>query len=709
MRWVKTEIVLFLVTAMLCMGCQEASGRTAPELQEPVSRNSACRPVERGPIGRVETLMAAVVPKEYAHFYLSDAVIEKVEAEVGDYVREGDVLARTDNREERERKIQLEEELRQEREKYAWQKKIAEQRKAEIRLLGGKGSKKKRAVLEEDARYERELYRQRVKEIEREIRQAGRDIQEGVLRAKHSGYVTYRKDLQVSAQAEPRENVVVVADRGQRYIELVKVTADKYTYTGYKEKYIISDGKRYPVEEAAYTEKELAAARKNGCDPAVRFACPEGVKLSCGDSCLVYFSKKAAAEVLVVGNDSLHSQGAETYVFVKNSEGVEEKRMVSTGAKDEYRTEIKEGLREGELVCYSSGAALPVGYDTHTVARTRYKVRSHSGSSRFADTSPCLVMAEREGKIVESAVYNGCRVKKGDLLYVIDTGKAKAALADLANQIRKEKESYRDTVKEMKKQAAAEMREKTGRLRTLAGKRWKYEQELAACTHRHFIQELERQYEEYKKGNDGSGRVRVRARTGGTVTNCQIRVGEEITEGTYLFGIEGKKDRRRLLVLQIPPLRPRPEVEKKFAHVGERIEFISNGKSCSGICTGYTKSVNNVYLTTEGGKTYVSRNNPESSFEHPGYYVELEGNGRLSGELSEIQTTFSAVCLKDVLTVPAGSVYEEKAGKGESVWYVWRVVQGQLVKQYVELDRELANGVEQVVFSGLEPGDVVAA
>ena len=145
---------------------------------------------------------------------------------------------------------------------------------------------------------------------------------------------------------------------------------------------------------------------------------------------------------------------------MKNSAGIEEKRSIKTGAKDDYRTEVTEGLREGEMVCYSSDAAIPVEYNTHTVARTRYKVRSHGGSCQLADASPQMVMAEREGKIVESAVYDGCRVKKGDLLYVIDTGKAKAALTDLANQIRKEKENYRTAAKELKKQAAAEMREK---------------------------------------------------------------------------------------------------------------------------------------------------------------------------------------------------------------------------------------------------------
>lgn len=160
----KYRILLLAVLLIFISGCQDNSGQRAPELREPVSRNSACRPVEKGRVGRVETRMASVVPAETAHFYLSDVVLEKVEAEVGDYVRKGDILARCDNRAERERKKALEEELRQEGEKHVWQEKIVEKKKAEVRLMGGKGSREKLAVLEEEARYAGELYKQQVKE-----------------------------------------------------------------------------------------------------------------------------------------------------------------------------------------------------------------------------------------------------------------------------------------------------------------------------------------------------------------------------------------------------------------------------------------------------------------------------------------------------------------------------------------------------------------
>lgn len=708
MRWRRKTGVVFLVMALLVTGCMEQAGQQAPELQEPVSRNSACRPVEMGKIGKVEVLLATVVSKEYGHFYQSDVTVEDIKVEVGDHVRKGDILAHAGTREEKKRKKELEEELVQEQKKFVWQEKITEQRKEEIRLAGEKGAKKQLVLLKEDARYERELYEQRVKELEEGIEEEEKKIQAGLLRAKQDGYMTYRKDLAVAAGAAACENVVVIADRKQQVLEVTDQTIDKYGYSGYEVKYIISGGKQIAVKEISYTEKEMMAARKSKSYPPVRFTCQGDVELSAGDSCLIYFLEKRASEVLVVGNDSIHTQGKEQYVYVRNEEGKEEKRLVETGRKDDYRTEIKSGLKEGELVCYTSSAVLPSDHGNYTAERTEYEVRSRTGSCRFADASSYVVTSELEGMVVENTVADGDKIKKGKLLYVIDTGKTKAVLTELSNQILGERDSYRDTVRERKKQAAAELKGKKGKYREAVKKRLQYEKELAAYIHTCTLRQLERQYKEYKEGNAGDGKVRVYAKHNGKAANCQIKVGEKIVAGTYLFSLE-RQDKKRFLILQIPPLKPQPKVEKRTANVGERITFVVSDKKYSGTCTGYTVSSENenrVYLSTEKGKGYLSKN-MASSFMDPGYYVELDKE-QTPGQLPEV-ATYAAVHLKEVLTVPVSCVHEEVIGEGRSDWYVWRVVKDQLVKQYVTLNEELNNGVDQVIFSGLEPGDVIAA
>lgn len=691
-----------LAVSFFLTGCGGAASHAEPELQEPVSRSSTYQPVEEGTIGETEALMATVMAKEYAHFYESDVVIEKILVEAGTYVKKGDVLARADTREAQSEKEKLEEELAQEQKTFSLKEKISAENIRNVRAAGGKSVRKETALLKEDARYERQLYEQRVSDLKKAIKEEQKKIDQGTLRARHAGYVCFRKNLAEGAAAVSYENIVVVADRKDLYLELAGQTTGEYKYKKYKVKYIYSKGKRYSVKEMPYRKSELALADRTNQYPAVRLGCPSGAGLSAGDTCLVYFRKKEEQKVLVVSNDCLHTQGEDYFVYVKNDKGEEEKRTVTVGGKDDYRTEIRSGLKKGEMVSYSSTAALPVDYNTYTVKRTDFEVRSKTGSCQPADASPYVQLAEKEGFIVKSEVSEGDKVKKGDLICVVDTGITKASLTELSVQIQKEKESFRESIK---------------------GMQGKYEKELAEYTHNCNMKQLQKQYAEASEGNDGTGKVKIYAEYSGTIADCQIRTGEQISAGNPLLTIR-RSDKARLLVFQIPSdpqkmsdLEKRlGDVKKKLANVGETITFTQEGKEYKGICTGYAVYKepssaeivpDRTYLTTKGGKSYFSENQA-SGFKYPGYYVELEQK-ELLGKLSDIpEVTYAWVALKDVLTVPAEWVHEDNSDGTESSYYVWRVAEGELIKQYVTIAPELNDGTEQIIFSGLEAGDIIA-
>lgn len=702
MRQREKYLAAILAASLFLTSCGGAAGQSGPELQEPVSRNSTYQPVEVGSIGQTEALMATVMPKEYAHFYKSDVIIEEILVEVGTYVKKGDILARADTREARSQKEELEEELAQEKRSFSLKEKIGDEKLKEVRAAGGKSARKEAALLKEDARYERQLYEQRVSDLRKAIKAEEKKISQGLLRARHAGYVSFRKNLAKGVSASSDENIVVVADRKDLYLELVGKTTGDYKYKKYKIKYIYSKGKRYSVKEIPYRQSEMALAERTEQYPAARLTCPAGTDLSAGDTCLVYFRKKEEQKVLVVSNDCLHTQGGEYFVYVRNDKGEEEKRIVKVGSKDDYRTEIRSGLEKGELVSYSSSAALPVNYNTQTVKRSDFEIRSKTGSCQSADASPYVQLAKKEGLIVKSAVSDGDKVKKGDLICVVDTGVTKASLTELSLQIQKEKDSFRETMK---------------------GLKGKYEKELAEYTHNCTMKQLQKQYAEASEGNDGTGKVKIYAEDSGTAAACQITTGEQISVGTPLLVIQ-RNDKMRLLVFQIPPeagkmseLEARlGDMKKQLANTGEAITFTLKGKKYKGICTGYavygdpSSSVripDRTYVATEGGKSYFSSNQP-SGFKHPGYYVELENKGVLK-KLSDIpEVTYAWVSLKDVLTVPAEWVHEDNSAGEESSYYVWRVAEGELVRQYVTLATELNDGADQVIYSGLEAGDIIA-
>ena len=45
----------------------------------------------------------------------------------------------------------------------------------------------------------------------------------------------------------------------------------------------------------------------------------------------------------MVGNESLHTQGEDYYVYVRGDGGEQEKRIVTIGERDEHLTEIRSG------------------------------------------------------------------------------------------------------------------------------------------------------------------------------------------------------------------------------------------------------------------------------------------------------------------------------------------------------------------------------
>lgn len=700
MRQREKYLAAILAVSLFLTSCGGAAGQSGPELQEPVSRNSTYQPVETGSIGQTEALMATVMPKEYAHFYKSDVIIEEIAVEVGAYVKKGDILARADTREARLQKEELEGELAQEKKTFSLKEKISGEKLKEVREAGGRSVRKETALLKEDARYERQLYEQRVSDLGKAIKAEEKKISQGLLRARHAGYVTFRKNLAQGVAATSDENIIVVADRKDLYLEPAGQRVGDFKYKKYKVKYIYSNGKRYSVKEIPYRQSEMALAERTGQYPAVRLTCPAGAGLSAGDTCLVYFRKKEEQKVLVVSNDCLHTQGEEYFVYVKNERGEEEKRIVTVGSKDDYRTEIRSGLKKGELVSYSSSAALPVNYNTQTVTWSDFEIRSKTGSCRSADASPYVQLAKKEGLIVKGAVSDGDKVKKGDLICVVDTGVTKASLTELSLQIQKEKDSFRETMK---------------------GLKGKYEKELAEYTHNCTMKQLQKQYEEANEGNDGTGKVKIYAEYSGTVAACQIATGEQISVGTPLLVIQ-RNNKMRLLVFQIPPgsgkmseLEMRlGDMKKRLANTGETITFMLKGKKYKGTCTGYAvygessvRIPDRRYMTTEGGKSYFSSNQP-SGFKYPGYYAELE-NEEVLKKLSDIpEVTYAWVSLKDVLTVPAEWVHEDNRAGEESSYYVWRVAEGELVRQYVTLATELNDGTDQVIYSGLEAGDIIA-
>lgn len=459
--FVKRCITLILCVSVLCTtltGCDREEA--IPKLMEPVAIGSNYRPVAYGDVGDLLVAQGMVVPKNYCHFYNTNSNIDTILVDIGEFVEKGQVLAMADIEQAKSERDGLKEQmdgLRREREIKA---SIFEQNQKMYTLqkkeAGKKGEKEKAKefevslnTLEENNRYDKLLFSYQTGKLEEQIKSLDEVIKEGTVRARHAGYVTYIKDITASNMVQPLENIVIVSDYKDVYVELSDITVDLEQYTKCEYIYTLINGKRYTISDMVYTVQELAKAKAMQQYPKLAYRLPEGVKQEVGARIPVCFCRQDKSHVLKVGRDSLYQEGDRYFVYVKTDESDMERRDVKLGEMDTNYAEVLSGLSEGELVYYKSSAVLPAGAKEYKIELSDYSqpVVLTSGF-RTADEREYPIYARQEGVVTSVKVQETAQVKKGDLLAVVRVGEGASALKAAENEIKQLDAEHRDSTEE---------------------------------------------------------------------------------------------------------------------------------------------------------------------------------------------------------------------------------------------------------------------
>ncbi len=726
---------LFLTGVLLLGGCKGASQEEIPLLAEPVAANAAFRPVELGAIGKVDILYGTVVPMEYCCFYDAAIRIAELAVEVGDYVKKGDVIAYADINRAREQLESLNLQLENEQQNYERNEQIAglqidqiASREVPVQDVSGnilpandvsanmidvEVTEKLQAMKEtelgvaaENRLYDGMLHDYRVGKLQEAIAGQQKIISEGTLRASHSGYVIYTKNLGISTDAAAFENIAVLADPEETCIELTDKTLDKYPYGDYEVKYLRLAGKTYDVTELSYGMDAEVLAKAAKKYPNVRLSCPEASGLTIGETYPIFYREKKAEEVPVIGLDSLKGEKDAYYVYVKTEDGDRRKQAVTIGESDSYYAQVLSGLEPGEEVYYESEARMPAGYAEYTVELSDYRIENVSWTYRPAEEQVVWYDAEGEGTVTEIAVKSGDAVEAGALLYVIKSDAGKAALASVQKDINQENITYAERLEEFDDSLSKEKDETLRKILLL-------QRELEDINHMYRLNQLEKTYGDMAENNDGTGKICVYAQKSGTVTGICVKEGTAVTEGSHILSM-GHVSNDKLLVL----MKETEEMERErsyldnIAEFGENVTITIGDRVYEGTCIGMTAHKDNnldkYYISaTEDGPaiSYCT----ESGYDNPAFYVKMEDKG-FGQNKARGKVTFSYVVMEDVIVVPTALVYEEENFRNPSRtdYYVWRVVGNELVKQYVQINKAYSDVNTTVILSGVEEKDVLA-
>ncbi len=830
----KKCIAWLLAFILLLTGCT-GSKDEIPELIVPVVNNQSYRPVEYGRVGRLQIKIANVVPEEYCHFTKTPTQISEIKVDIGEHVEEGAVLAVVDIEEfqseidNKKAEITLKKNVKEYRDRIC-QEELEEQefkKKACKEADDKKGEKECETqihIIKENRRYNQLLFEHQVKMLNEEIEELNEYIEDGTIKARHSGYVSYIKDLSETSNIGSMENIVIVSDYDTLHIELEEDMSTPFYDTWmdtYDEVYTVIGGKEYAVEPYAYTNKELIAIQGAAAYPKIRFEMKGNTdKIHAGDKIPVYFASGAEKEVLKIGTDSLYHDGDQDFVYVKSGED-KERRDVKIGQMNMTDAEVISGLEEGEWVFYSSNAAIPEEYEEYTVKTEEYSPKKNDRELNYQYTfTKVYAYTQDVSALVESInLKSGAAVQKGELVCVLDTGagsakikEAENALGSLKMDYDKNQEEYKNQIKSLEKQIKQKEKQKNKKLKSKeaddegketlnkadaqesavvgraeiterrtqlpdeevkttgeqiseelpktsqepeAGEQeagtglegetgttengvsqegttekdttqekteqpdseepYAYEAEQMECQKNILVYEkgileaqyqydrllLQKEYEKVAEGNDGHGKINIYAKHSGVIGNMNIYEGKQIhpEEDSNLFQICDETSLKLII-----------DTGKDIIGVGNEVEFIyksDDQKRYMGMVRGNSAMMEKFYLSEVGEKVYVTnslseegRNKAYIVIDDQEFYDNQEG----------CNLSYTNARIQNAVVLPVDMVNSEirKKDNNTEYYYVWKVVDGVLVKQYIKTDEALMTAANVCVLDGVKEGDVLA-
>lgn len=766
---IKKLAVLGICVSFLAGGCGKMTESSIPKLEEPVALNEAYRPVEYAAIGSVQVLMATAVPRDYCNYYSANVNISQIYVEPGDTVNAGDVLAVCDVDEAKEQLQECQAALAHENETYEisaqisdtqikmWENQAAQQDNNEHNKMDTadgamddvygantdtnideyiadtdefsteqleksdrteESYSTKIETEQENQRYDKQLHEYRVQKINEQIALYQQLVDDGTLKAAHSGLVTYTKKLTEGRSAAAYENIVIVSDTDDLVLDIKDTAINEYKYSDYDKKYVIVDGEKYDVTESQYTSEVLVLSKINNRYPDVCVESREKPSLTAGQMYPVYFEKTKANQALVVGKDSIYKDGDTRYVYVKNNEGGREKRIITTGESDENYTQVTEGLKEGELVYYNSTDQVPTKYSKYTVTRSDFDIANYGVQYSRSDAGTITETCDYEGQIVSVNVKQDDTVEKGMLLYVVDTGEGKAAITEAKNAIDSENESYAQKLADYDKQVK-DLSEENNRQDEKPDTAYDEQQlklnlqlldlqkKLAGADHTYQLSRLQSEYDSISAGNDGKGNISVYAKNDGKVSKVSVKAGDNVEEGSDILQITGNST--DVLLVQVKDSNSYKVYKDNIADVGERVSLELDGTTIYGSCigfAGYGREAQKGYINQDDKGVHIT-GNTDSGYGNAAFYIKLD-NGIPDDLTRASAVKFSYVSFKKVVVVPTSIIHKQvnPMDKDDISYYVWKIDGDSVVKQPVILS-DYTSGSNTLVLYGIDEGDEI--
>lgn len=747
----KKTVAVFLMAVIgmsTFSGCNERA-YAEPELIDPMVVSKIFRHPEVRDLMDVKYYEGVVVPHDYPAFYKNRTQLSSINVKIGDYVEKGDVIAygavESYGNTSSDWKDMINNETTikglmtnisdDEIELQSISRKVASEN-GDNALI--ESADKQIALLGEDKRYNSELSEYMIGRYRASRDEEVKKEEEAVLVASHSGYVTFVKDISTDDVAKAYENVAVISDMDDLFIEATGASVKNYDCADYDEKYTYVDGKKIPVKEVKYADDIKSLSEVTDKELPVRYEA--SAELKCGDNMLVVLKKKKAENVMCVGSSAVVIEGLSRYVYVRKKAGSDdiEKRSVEVGYRNENYTEIKYGLTEEDEVYYPLNQFYPVNYKEIEVGTGNISVGAMTKFILGKNSNVKGYYTEYAGQLQEIYVKQDDEVKKGDLLFTYKTENTAAKLKEINESIKNLKANHASTIEsynEMKEELASgnssdHSSDASSEYATatdshynddkdaINGRIIDYRIQIENTNYSYSLKKLEAQYQQLAEDNDGSGLISVYAESDGIVKNVDRDAipGKVYEDRKYIVSISEEGVNETLIQMrEYKTSGPGEQQEKeettgdlKAAPIGKEINVKIGEREYTGRAIGVNGNKDNydAYYNDKPVFTYCT---PGKEYKDQ-FYADIDGNVDYDEALRDkgsVEVTFLLKDYKGIPVLDKGLIYTSYlSDKPQN--YVWKEVNGELVMQYVtviNLGDERTGDV--AVIDGLEVGDKI--
>lgn len=356
------RIAVLLLGLCLLTGCagteeEDMNIMVEDEVQETAYTLVA---VKRGDITSEVSIRCKYMPKEKitCAFEGQEREITEILVEKGDFVEKGDVLARQDVEEYEE--LILEEKHAIEMQQLTLTQ-LEEMKKMDLDLMDKSYNFQDEETRDgESYRINREKTEQRYKEqIEdcqdailvhnMKLQEYQKNVQEGTLLAPASGVITISQVDLVGTVSKPSEKVITMIANDALIFVSEEVEKKHYLEFGQTYEVVVGKGESQKIVEV--TPMEEAKTEYEDVVEEMFFAIQTpDLKLETGAQGVIWITLEEKKDVLYVPNEILHTSGGKTYVYTMSDNGIRNINYVTTGVSDREKTEIIEGLEEGQYV-----------------------------------------------------------------------------------------------------------------------------------------------------------------------------------------------------------------------------------------------------------------------------------------------------------------------------------------------------------------------